>query len=575
MSSGLFSTSIFKPRFKRNGSNPAKLVVLGARIITCDTNNPRAEALAVKDERIVYVGDNRGANDYIGPDTEVINARKRMLTPGFVDNHCHVLWVGALQAISSINLFECKSLDEVKSMIIEHAEDKPELPFLNGGMWKYDYMPGGIPDAKLLDSIVKDRPAILGSYGGLAGWLNTMAVELLQGRNPEAFNLLKPSIDQDTGEYTGMLHHFHSFSPLDFFSWEELGPTIQDEMMDAMKEILDEAVSVGVTTMNDCQIYRPFMPVILKLRERGGLDNVRVRCSLYINYNALEDEKGLRADLGWWKELGEKESDPQLILGDSLKLYIDGNPGNLTSFMLEPYCGTTSNYGRPEWTQEGFNRVMEIVDSMELQACTHSIGDAGIHRVVNAYDHAQEVNGKRDSRHRVDHCELPTPEDQERMARLEIHAAMQPTHFFGDETNEKLLEKQRLVRFMPWRSLEKAGVTLSFGSDWCAGPINPIYGLIISSTRLNYKGETDWGSDQKIELEDAIRHWTIDSAKALKMEDDIGSIEVGKYGDFVLFNTNLLKLDSWWFLITNKIELGALDDFVDMTVVGGKAVYRK
>jgi len=127
----------------------------------------------------------------------------------------------------------------------------------------------------------------------------------------------------------------------------------------------------------------------------------------------------------------------------------------------------------------------------------------------------------------------------------------------------------------PWKSMEEAGVEMSFGSDWCAGPINPVYGLLVSSTRLNWRLKTDWGPREKIGIENAIRHYTIDSARALKLEEDIGSIEVGKYGDLVLWNTSPLKLSSWWFLLTHKLELGAMDEFVDMTVVDGRIVYRR
>jgi predicted amidohydrolase YtcJ len=120
-----------------------------------------------------------------------------------------------------------------------------------------------------------------------------------------------------------------------------------------------------------------------------------------------------------------------------------------------------------------------------------------------------------------------------------------------------------------------SGVTVSFGSDWCNSPLNPVYGLIVASTRRNYKGSKDWGPDEKIRLENAVRHWTIGSASALMMDDEIGSLEAGKRADFVVWNTSPLKVTSWWSLLTREIELGALDDFVDLTFVGGRAVYEK
>lgn len=227
---------------------------------------------------------------------------------------------------------------------------------------------------------------------------------------------------------------------------------------------MDEAVSVGVTTMDDMQFYRTFVPWVFRYRDQRVLDKVRVRGSFYVDPHDLADEGALLEGLYWWKEQ-EALSDEHLTLGNSVKFYIDGTPGNRTAFLFEPYHNDPSTCGRPDWTADDFDRVVKLVDSLGLQACTHNCGDAGARRVVDSYERARRVNGERDSRHRLEHCELPLPEEQERMARGGMHAAMQPCHFFGDEVVENALGPERLQRFMPWRSLEKAGVTVSFGSD--------------------------------------------------------------------------------------------------------------
>jgi predicted amidohydrolase YtcJ len=268
-------------------------------------------------------------------------------------------------------------------------------------------------------------------------------------------------------------------------------------------------------------------------------------------------------------------SDGRLTLGESVKFYIDGTSGNHTAFFLEPYADDPGEHGKPDWTQEAFDRVIELVDGVGLQALTHACGDAGVRRVINSYERARGINEERDSRHRIEHCQFPTTPDRERISRPGILAAVQPAHFFGDETAEKTLGPERLKWFCPWRSLEKDGIPVSFGSDWCNSPLNPMYGLLTAATRMNFRGKKDWGPGEKISLESGIRHWTIDSARALGMDEEIGSLEVGKSADFVLFNTSPLKIASWWFLLTHEIDIGTLDDFVDMTVVGGSVVYEK
>ncbi len=563
--------ALFASPYKRDGADPADMVVAHADIFTSDSANPRASAIAVKDGRIVYVGDDRGAAVHVGPDTGVIDAKGRALTPGFIDNHCHVVWIGGMTAIMTTRLMQAANLDEMLQMVLDQSRANPDLPYVSGVGWRFEYAPGGAPDREVLDAVVADRPVLLMSICGQCGWLNTRAVELLEERNPQALRRLAPRRDT-SGVCMGALDHFHSFSPLDFFTQEEIAPVFESAVPETIAAVMDEAVSVGVTAMDDVQFYRPFIPYVLAYRERGIFDKVRLRGSLYVDPHDLEDKGKLLGDLTWWKDMGRK-SDRRLVLGQSLKFYIDGTLGNRTAFFLEPYGDDPSYYGRPDWTQEDFDRVIEIADSMQLQACTHAVGDAGIRRVINSCERARFINGEWDSRHRLEHCEFPIPEDRERMARLGMQAAMQPAHFFGDEVTERFMGPQRMQRYDPWRSLEKAGITVSFGSDWCNSPLNPFYGLLLATTRMNYKGKTDWGPEEKIDIENAVRHWTIDSARALKMEDEIGSLEKGKSADFVIWNTSPLKVSSWWFLLTHELELGKLDGFVDLTCVNGKPVY--
>ncbi len=567
------SWSIFAPRFDRNGSRPADLVVAGARIITCHESAPRASALAVKDGLIAYVGDDAGVRDFVGLSTRVINGKGRTLTPGFIDNHCHVLWIGGLTSLMTTDLFTCETVDEMREVVQRQAARFPDSAIVMAQGWKQHCIPEGVSQLELLDSWVPDRPAALMSYMA-TGWVNSRMLELMTERNPAAMELLVPERD-GAGACNGLLRHFHAFNPLDFVSLDELGPGVKELMFEAMERVLGEALSVGVTTMDDVQVYKPYFPVILEFRDRGGLDNVRVRCGYYLPNSVLDDEAALERDLSWWKELGKAESDEHLTLGRSVKLYIDGVASNHAALNFEPYADMPDSLGDAVWTQEGFDRVIEIIDSMDLQACTHCCGDAGINRVINSYERAYRLHGKRDIRHRADHCSRPAVDDYERLAKVGVYAAMQPAHFFGDQTVEAALGHNRLQHFQPWRSLEKAGVNISFGSDWCAGPINPVYGLLIAANRMNYHFSTSWGPAEKIGIEGAIRHWTIDSARALHMEDDIGSIEVGKRADFVLFNTSPLKLSSHWFLFTHALELGAMDGYVDLTVVGGEIAYRK
>ncbi|MBP7829092.1 MAG: amidohydrolase [Kiritimatiellae bacterium] len=562
------------PKFSRTGAQPADVVIANARIFTSNTNQLYADSLAIRGERIAYVGSREGVADFVGPNTEVIDGRGRLVTPGFVDNHCHALWIGGMTYLQPWELFTLATQDDILAWIKARAENYPDLPLIGGIGWRMDQLPDG-PRREILDAVVSDRPVMLMAYSGQGGWLNSKAIELMEARNPEAFERLSPVRDPETGRCTGECLHYHVVNYLDYWTWDELGPTVEQGVMDAMTKTLNEALSYGVTTVHDIQIYPQFIPTILKFRDRGGLDNVRARCAYFIGHERLADEAQLKKDLRDWKKLRETESGPHLVLGESLKFYIDGTGDNRTAFLLEPYSDDPSTRGRPDWTEEEFNRVIEIADKLGLQCCTHACGDAGARRVIDAYERALKTNGMRDARHSIEHCEMPPAEDWPRMARLDIGASMQPQHFFADAMVENGLGFERVSRRMPWRSLDEAGVRVSFGTDWAAGPFNPAYGLLIAALRMNYKGDNSWGPREAVSIEDGIRFWTLGSARNLFMEDEIGSLEVGKYADLVIFNTNLRKMPTLWFLLTHEVGLGTLDRFVDVTMVGGRKVYEK
>lgn len=562
------------PKFARTGSQPADVVIVNARIFTSKTNQPYADSLAVKGERIAYVGARQGVADYVGPATEIIDGHGRLVTPGFVDNHCHALWIGGMCYLQPPELFELETQDDVLAWVKNRADKNPGLPLIGGIGWWMNRLPEG-PKKEILDAVVPDRPVMLMSYSGQAGWLNSKAIELMESRNPEAFERLAPVRDPQTGECTGECKHYHVVNFLDYFTAEELGPETEQGIMDAMTATLNEALSYGVTTMHDIQIYPQFIPWILKFRDRGGLDNARVRGAYFVGHERLADEEQLKKDLAAWKALRESESGPHLVLGEALKFYIDGTGDNRTAFLLEPYSDDAATCGRPDWTEEEFDRVIAIADAMGLQCCTHACGDGGARRVINAYERALTANGTRDARHSVEHCEMPPFEDIPRMARLDIGASMQPQHFFGDAMVENGLGPERIQRRCPWRSLHEAGVRVSFGTDWAAGPFNPAYGLLIAALRMNYKGDDSWGPREAIPVEQGIQFWTLGSAHNLFMEDEIGSLEPGKYADLVIFNTDLRKMPTLWFLLTHEVALGTLDHFVDLTMVGGRKVYEK
>lgn len=558
---------------RKESDGGADLLVLSELIYTAELADPWVEAFTVKDGVFTYVGDLYGALDYIGSSTVIIDATDYMVTPGFVDNHCHYLWIGALVSMMPWNLINCNSVDEVKAVVKKTAGSNPALPFVGGIGWRNDYIPGGKPDKTMLDDVVSNRPVLLMSYGGQSGWANSYAVDLMYSRDPDEFNELSPELD-DSGEPTGFFKRFHCFNPFKFFKEEEMA-LAERPMISAMWHSVNEALSLGITSVNDVQLYRDFYKYLSKFKEQGGLSSLRARVSYYVGPGMFQNSEKLQEDLIWWTGLStEPYSDDHLKLGDSVKLYIDGVDPNHTAFMFEPYTDDPSTVGVPDWTQEQFDTVINLLDSMRLQACTHACGDAGINRVINSYESVIQSNPEWDRRHRIEHCPLPIAADRTRMASLGIVAAMQATHFAGGPSD--IYIGDRVQSLMPWRSMIDAGIDVCFGSDWCAGPANPAYGLLVSATRLNYKLETDWGPEEAITFEEGLYLYTAKSAYALKMEDIIGSIKAGKKADFVIFAEDLTDILTYRNILIQKSEMGSgLDDLVLATFTDGNIAYCK
>jgi predicted amidohydrolase YtcJ len=560
-----------------NDVETADLIILNAYVFTSNVNQPQAEALAVKGERILSVGSKEEVLKHRGSKTRVLDAEGKMLVPGFIDNHVHSFWLGALTAIEA-QLFDARSFEEMRQIVVDFAAQNPDNPFVMALGWRYALVPGGKPTTAIADTILRDRPLILWSEDGHSGWVNTLALQILSTRNPAAFQWLTPQIDPSTQKPTGMLLHFFEFNPFDFFPFSELGANVKQRMFDRVIELIAEGVSYGITAAHDVQLYKSFLPWVEEFKTYSNYRNMRIRGAYYIAPHHLEDENALRSDLMAWRELGERLNDEYLILGDSVKLYMDGVSQNHTAFHSQPYAdadGTFPPNGFPIWTQGAFNRVMEIVDGMKIQAATHGCGNEAIRMIIDGYEHALQANGVWDARHRIEHNETPSATDRRRMARLGVFAANQPVHFVGSITLDTSLGAARMPTYMPWKDLEDAGVEMSFGSDGLPEPppFNPLFGLLIATTRYDYTGTIRYPG-QAVSIENAIRHYTIGSARALKIDRDAGSLEKGKYADFALFSIDLRDIPKPEFLALHPLDGADWNKFVILTAVGGKIVYQ-
>lgn len=537
---------------------PADLVIKNAKIVTIDKDNPRAEAVAVKGEFIIAVTSNKKINQYIGEGiTKVIDAKGRLLVPGFNDAHIHFTSGG--RSMMNLDFRYVHDVETIKQMVKEKVAQSKPGELIVGRGWEHETFPEKKwPTKEILDAVAPDNPVMLSRADGHSVWVNSYIIErsgiTKDTPDPPNGTIVK---DPVTGEPTGIFKE-GARRLLKVESSVKLSPEEQEERADRGLELaLDAARRTGVTSIQQLNgEYERFQ----RFKDEGKL-------TLRVTFNMAmpDDEQGLKRLDELRKQFPQENN---WIRFGYLKIFIDGTLGSGTALMFEPFEDDPSTSGLPMMPYEEYERRIVAADAMGFQTGTHAIGTKGNNWVLNAIEKAQEVNGKRNSRHRIEHAQILLLSDVPRFAELVVIASMQPTHCITDKRfAEKRIGMERCKGAYAWQKLLDAGVHIAFGTDWAVEPIDPLEGLYAAVTRKDRAGEPGegWFPDQKLSMEKAIELYTLGSAYAEFMEDHKGIIKVGYFGDMVIFNNDLMTI-SHEEIMPSK---------VDFTIVGGKIVFKR
>jgi len=527
----------------------ATLVLRNGRIYTVDEKRSWAQAMAVQGDRFVYVGDDEGVDEFVGPETEVIDAGGRLVLPGFID--CHLHTSTAYLDAHWANLGGALNFEEITERMRKHAAENPEDKIVGGVGWMHDAMSsrGHVPTKEDLDEIVSDRPIFMVSYDGWIVLANTrmtkLAEEALRDTSPRMGGAV---IDPQSGEMTGC---FNEPADLLYYSGS-VSAMIRQKQLDGFRWIFDQLPKYGITGVQDAFADSQDIKAYDALRKEDGL---KARAYIALGYRRGMSDEELRG----FSELRSEFSD-EWISVRAVKLFIDGVLDSHTGALLEPYADDPSSRGETKYDPEEFCGIVTRLDALGFQCWTHACGDRGVRVALDAYEAAARVNGRRDSRHRVEHIEFISGKDIPRFAELDVIASMQPIHAVPTEdmAMARAAGPTRMRSSFPWRSLDKSGARLVFSSDWSVADVNPLLGIHAAVTR---SGEA--GYEQSVSLEKAIQAYTVDAAYASFEEDIKGSIEVGKLADFVVISDNLFEIPA------EDIE----ETKVVLTVLGGKELY--
>lgn len=526
----------------------ADLVVVNANIQTIDSKRPTARSLAVVGDRIVAIGSDGDIKPLIGPRTRVIDAKGRLIIPGFNDAHVHFLETG--QQLSSVDLRDAKTPQEFVDRIKNFAAKLPKGRWILGGKWDHEnWTPNNLPTAAMIDAVTPDNPVFIDRLDGHMALANSLAMRLAKvDRNTK--DVVGGEIVRDSsGNPTGVFKD----SAMSYVGSAIPNPSFE-EKLEAAQAASDHAASLGVTSVQDMSAGTD-VGVYQELLRRGTLKTRVYACSVLNDYKRWENT-GIRFAFG----------DAMLRVG-CLKGYADGSLGSTTAWFFDPYLDAPNSRGLAMADVETtMARTIVNADKAGLQVNIHAIGDKGNATILDHFLNAEKANGPRDRRFRIEHAQHLRQEDIKRFGSQKVVASMQPFHVIDDgRWAWKRLDEKRIKGTYAFRTLLDTGGVLAFGSDSPVAPLNPIWGVYAAVTRrtLDDKNPNGWVPEQKISVLETVRAFTWGSAYAEFQDNAKGTLEPGKLADFVILSDDIFMIDPV------KIR----DAKVLMTVVNGKVVF--
>jgi predicted amidohydrolase YtcJ len=527
----------------------ADLVVVNANIHTMNAAQKEARSIAVLGNKIVAVGTDAEIKSMIGPKTRVIDAKGKLVIPGFNDAHVHFL-EGGFQ-LSSVDLRSAKTPQEFVERIKAFAAKLPKGRWILGGKWDHEnWAPNNLPTAAMIDAVTPDNPVFIDRLDGHMALANTLAMNLSKVdknvKDVEGGEIVRDASGNPTGIFKDAAMNYVGKAIPDF-SFEE--------KLEGAQAATDYVASVGVTSVQDMSAGTD-VGVYQELLRQGKLKTRVYGCSPLADYKRWQNA-GIHYAFG----------DAMLRVG-CLKGYADGSLGSTTAWLFEPYIDAPTSTGLASDEIPFMPDRIPAADKAGLQVRIHAIGDRANATILDDYEKTLQANGPRDRRFTIEHAQHLRQEDIKRFGSLKVVASMQPFHIIDDgRWAWKRLDEKRLKGTYAFRSLLDSGAVLAFGSDSPVAPINPLFGVYAAVTRrtLDDKNPNGWIPEQKISVEEAVRAFTWGSAYAEFQENVKGTLEPGKLADFVMISDDIFTIDPV------KIR----DAQVLLTVVDGKIVFQK
>jgi len=530
----------------------AETVIKNANMMTLDPKRPKAQALAMTHGRFAGVGSNEDIEGLVGPGTKVLDLGGKTVLPGFIDAHIHVLNSGIRHVMAA----DCDlpTVTQVQAALGQRVESTPVGEWVQGFKFddtKTDRTPsneGRHLYRDDLDAVSTAHPIMEAHRAGHVYYMNTAGLEA-GGYNDETPDPPGGRLgrDPDTGRLNGIIFE----RAIDHVRFGLIPVDNEEVRREGLRTICGMLNRVGLTSVHDARVTAEEFQTYQDGKAAGEL-SLRVYALMwYPQFPALRDA-GIKSGLG----------DDRLRIG-GIKMVADGAIATRTAYLSQPYEGSMCDHGILTMEQDEIEEQVMAMHRAGFQVCIHANGDVTIDMVLTAYEKAQKAYPRTDARHRIEHCTLVNPDLLGRMKALGCIATPFCTYVYHHGEKMRYYGEQRLEWMFAQRSFIDSGVVSTGATDYPPGPFEPLLGIQSCVTRTDSTGK-EWGANQKVSVEEALRLYTINGAYASFEEDIKGSIEVGKLADLVVLGSDPTQVD----------PLGIKDIKVEQTILGGETVYQ-
>lgn len=552
----------------KENNEQADFVYTNGKVYTMNDSLPWAEAVAVKGKEIIFVGSSKDVKSYIGKNTEVTDLDGKMMMPGFVESHIHpsVAWITVGADLQT------DDKQELYNRLKKWNEENPDSKVVRGFGWRYGIFPSEGPDKKVLDSLFPDKPVFLIAIDGHAAWVNSKALEMtgINKNTPDPM----PGFSTyqrypGTKEPTGFLVEIPAF----LGAMGKLIPSDLSAVKEGIELYMNKFSEAGITTVLDAGI--------LGISHDEGYDT----------YQQLEKEEKLLTRVFGTYYYNKPKEDPfapflalnkkyqsELVKASILKINIDGGEAQYTAAMIHPYIDKHGFNGDLLMTDERVNEILKYANDNGIPTFAHVIGDRGVHQYLNAVEYARKSNPESKTRHTASHIVYIDDADIPRFKELNVAGqfsaqwAMPDPSVLGMSADRLGLDYVK-AKYNRFGTLIRSGAHVGFGTDWFAAgyystykPLEAIY-VAVTRKMIHGKGMMEQlpPVSEVVTLDQALYASTMGSAYILNMETKIGSLEKGKFADFIVLEKNLFDIPA------DEIK----DAKVVLSVMNGKVRYKR